>query len=538
MAFDVRASVRNHPAPWLIGLAALLYAWNLGRVELSVTDEARSGMIVRDMLAGNYLLPRTPDGYLVEKPPAYYGTCAVLGSFLGVNEWTLRGISVLAALATLAVTAHLVRFFGSPRAAALSVAALASNILFLTAARDAMVDMMLTLFLTIGFSGYIAGRLGRIPFERATGICGLAFGFALLSKGPLGLALPIAVCGGDFLIEVRGRFWTVRRPWAPVFGTILLAVAVSALWYGPGLLMGKKEFLEVSILSENFRMPTGNASGLGVAHRKPFYFYGGWQVLTVLPLLPLLVAVPSWVRDRTNRAPRLLLGSWIVFGFVLFQAAANKRDYYLVPLQPAVAAVLGLAADAWLVRLKSRAWSFVAVGAAVTLAGLGAAVLGFVPLRLGGARGPDIAEAIVRHRAWVAGFGILVVVVGVGLIVAARRGPSALLASAVGLAMLAVAARVGLGDRFIADFNRTRPFVREMSAKLPEAAVPVIYPPIAGYALDYYWPKPIRRDAAAALEAEYVLVAQASVRDLPGESEVLGVWKYGDKSVSLVRRAP
>src|SRR6516164_7800892 len=129
MPFAVGASIRNHPVAWLLGLVAILYFWDLGRVELSVTDEARSGMIARDMLEGNFLLPRTPDGYLVEKPPAYYATCALLGATFGVNEWTLRGVSAMAALATLAATAWIVLFFGRPRAAALAVAALASNVL-------------------------------------------------------------------------------------------------------------------------------------------------------------------------------------------------------------------------------------------------------------------------------------------------------------------------------------------------------------------------------------------------------------------------
>src|SRR5579883_1520702 len=120
MPSAVGASIRNHPVAWLLGLVAILYFWDLGRVELSVTDEARSGMIVRDMLEGHLVLPRTPDGYLVEKPPAYYATCALAGSAFGVNEWTLRGVSALAALGTLALTAWIVRCFGSPRAAALA----------------------------------------------------------------------------------------------------------------------------------------------------------------------------------------------------------------------------------------------------------------------------------------------------------------------------------------------------------------------------------------------------------------------------------
>jgi 4-amino-4-deoxy-L-arabinose transferase-like glycosyltransferase len=532
------ASLQRHPVACLLGVLALLYAWNLGIVELSVTDEARSGMIVRDMIAGNVILPRTPDGYLVEKPPAYYGSCALAGLVFGVNEWTLRAISVLAALGTLAVTAWIVRFFGSPRAAVLAVAALGSNILFLTSAREAMVDMTLTLFLTIGFASYVAGRLGRVTPEHATGLCGLAFGFAVLTKGPLFLVLPTVIFGVDFLIETRGRFWSVRRPWAPALGAILLAIVVAALWYAPGLALGKGEFLETSILSENFRMPTGHASGIGVAHHKPPYYYAEWQALTLLPFLPFLVAIPAWLRDPANRVPRLLLGCWIVVGFALFQAASNKRFYYLVPLQPAVAALLGLATDAWIGRKDARRWSLVVVGSAVALAGLGSAIVPFLHLRWGGARSAELVAAIARHRLELIGFGVGLAAVGAGMAFAARRGSAALLSSAVALALGVVAVRVGLGDRFIADFNRTRPFVREMKAKLPEGALPVISPPIAGYALDFYWPVPLRRDFVEAQGAEFVLIAQSSLGALAGVKEELGLWKYGDKSVVLVRRAP
>jgi 4-amino-4-deoxy-L-arabinose transferase-like glycosyltransferase len=537
MPSAVVASIRTHPVAWLLGLVAVLYFWDLSRVELSVTDEARSGVIVRDMLDGNLLLPRTPDGSLVEKPPAYYATCAMLGASFGVNEWTLRGVSVLAAMATLAATAWIVLFFGTPRAAALAVAALASNVLFFTAARTAMVDMVLTLFLTVGFAGYIAGRLGRISPERATGICGVAFGLAMLSKGPLGLVLPIAVCGGDFLIETRGRIWRVRRAWAPALGAVFLAVAVSILWYGPGLAIGKGEFLETSILSENFRMPTGHAAGIGVSHHKPLYYYAMWQAVTILPFLPLLVAIPEWLRNRGNRTPRLLLGCWIVFGFALFQAASNKRFYYLVPLQPAVAAVLGLAADAWIERKDARRWSFLATGGLVVVAGLGAAVVPFLHLKPGGTHGEELVAAVTRHRIWIVAFGMVVAGTGAALAWASRRGPAALRGVAVALAVAVVAVRVGPGDRLLGDFDRSRPFIRAMTAKYPESEQAAIYPPITGYSLDFYWPRPIRRDATAALGAEYVLIAPSRLPDLPWPFEELGLWKYGE-SVVLVHRRP
>jgi 4-amino-4-deoxy-L-arabinose transferase-like glycosyltransferase len=531
---------RNHPAAWLISLVGLLYLWNLSLVELSVTDEARSGMIVKDMLAGHWLLPRTPDGYLVEKPPAFYGSCALLGSVFGVNEWTLRGVSILAALGTLAVTAWIVRLYGSPRAAWVTVVALASNLMFLQSARDAMVDMMLTFFLTVGFAGYAAARLGRLSMERATGICGIAFGLALLTKGPLGLALPIAVCGGDFMIATKGRFWRLRRPLAPVLGVLMLSLAVAGLWYIPGLLKGGGEFLETSILSENFRMPLGHSTGIGGVHKRPPYYYAGLQLSALLPALPLMAALPGWFRDPSSRNARQTLCCWAAFGFLLFQVVSNKRSYYLVTLQPAFAAMIGLAADRWAEQKDRARWSFATGGVVAALAGLACIVLAFVQPGLDRARAGEVTAAIVRHRSWIVAFGILILLSGAALLASLRRGPAALLASAAAFGLLVVAARTGAGDRIEADFNRSRPFVRELAPRVPADAHPVIFPPIQGYSLDFYWPVPVPRDAAAARSAEYVFINPANLPALTGKTETLGVWKYGnpDRDILLVRRLP
>src|SRR5262245_12417886 len=115
----------------LIAIFGILYCWNLPAIELSDTDEGRSGVLVRDMVeGGHWLLPRTPDGYLCEKPLAYYGAAAVLGSVFGINEWTLRGVSVVAALVTLWAAWTIARLYSPARAAHLAVALLGSNILF------------------------------------------------------------------------------------------------------------------------------------------------------------------------------------------------------------------------------------------------------------------------------------------------------------------------------------------------------------------------------------------------------------------------
>ncbi len=521
----------------LIALFGVLYCWNLTAIELSDTDEGRSGVIVRDMVeGGRWLLPRTPDGYLCEKPLAYYGTAAALGSVFGIHEWTLRGVSVLMALGSLWAVWVLARLYSSARAAHLAVVMLGSNILFYFSARQAMVDMTLTCFVTLGLLCYFAARLGRMHRWTAAGLAGLAFGLAMLSKGPIGLALPGVIVVTDALLHWRR--WRDSRPaWAPVATASILALVVSMAWYLPGLLKGGSEFLETSILSENFRMPVGEAEGIGVAHKKPRYYYFLYQVIAVLPALPLLATIPGWIRSRESDPARRHLAAWFLGGFVLFMAASNKRFYYLVPLQPAVAIAIALAAE----RAPRRLLTVPAavMGVLAVLAAFGAAALVASPsilARLG--REGAFEEALRNHRIAFAGIAAAVLAAGAFLIAGSRKGADSALRAAAGLAAVVIACRAGAVDLLEAEFDHTRKFVRSATAALPPGAKPVILPPIKGYAMEFYWPDRLVRDERAALAAEYVMVLRPNLDKIPGSRQEIAVWKFrnGRNDVVLLRR--
>ncbi|HVE42416.1 MAG TPA: glycosyltransferase family 39 protein [Planctomycetota bacterium] len=512
----------------LIGFLALLFCWNLGRVELSVTDEARSAVIVRDMVEdGHWLLPRTPDGYLCEKPLAYYGTAALLGTLLGINEWTLRLVSVFLGIATLLMTWILARLYGPPRAARIAVVALASNILFIGSARDAMVDMTLAFFLTAGLTAHFAARLGRLSPMKGALLAGLAFGFALLSKGPLGLAFPIAVVGGDAILEHRGRFWRAAVWWKEGLVTAVVALAIACLWYVPGILRGGKEFVETSILSENFRMPVGEAKGIGVSHKKPPLYYLGIQLACILPMLPLLPTLVGWVRDSASGVARRNLLAWLCFGFLLFQIPVNKRVYYLIPLQPAVAVMIALAAERALRRESDVVLrrSAMIAGSIIVLGVVALGIVGMTPSMLSSIRDGTVSAALGHQKVWIASGCFILFLAAARLIQASTSG--ARVGWSCVLAVLIIAFRFGVGDRVESEFNRTRPFVEAMAPEVPIAQTPVIIPPIRGYSLEFYWPRRLVRDEALAQHSRYILVPRQKLATIPTPYETLGTWKYG-----------
>ena len=528
----------------LIGALALLFCWNLGRVEFSVTDEARSAVIVRDMVEdGRWLLPRTPDGYLCEKPLAYYGTAALLGSIFGIHEWTLRLVSVFMGIGTLVMAWVLARLYGPPRAARIAVVALASNILFIGSARDAMVDMTLAFFVTAGLTAHFASRLGRLLPMKGAVLAGVAFGGALLSKGPLGLVLPIAVVGGDALLEHRGRFWRAAVWWKEGLVTGVLAVALSCLWYVPGYLRNGMEFLNTCLLDENLWMPLGKAKRIGVSHYKNPLYYFGIQLVAVLPMLPLLSTLVGWARDREAGVGRRNLFSWLIFGFLLFEISSNKRMYYLIPLQPAIAVMIGLAAERALAARGDRALAISGrVAAAVfAIAGVGLTVVAHHPTFFSSIREGTVTDALEAHRFGMLLAGVFVFSAAGSLFFGTGYGPESVVWRTCAAALLVIAVRFGVGDRIEAEFNRTKPFVASAASQVPADRTPVILPPIRGYSIDFYWPRRIVRDKEAALKAEYVLVSRGQLKDLNGSYSPLATWKYGpegrdDVLLVLIRR--
>ena len=107
---------------------------------------------------------------------------------------------------------------------------------------------------------------GRLRPRTAAIACGISFALAVLTKGPLGLALPIAVIGGDALVTSRGKFWKLPIPWGWGALGFALAVAIPLAWYLPAYKAGGYEFLKTCVVLAAEAATHGDGSGrLGAA---------------------------------------------------------------------------------------------------------------------------------------------------------------------------------------------------------------------------------------------------------------------------------
>ena len=343
-------------SPWVRGLllfgAALLLLARLGGIGLWAPDEPRYGHVaetVRSMdfgPSGLVLLHLNGEPY-TQKPPLYYWMAAAAGAPFGrVTETAARLPSALAGIALIGLTL----VFGSRllggATATLGAALLLTTFEFADNARRAQLDVLLALFETLALVAFwhIDRGIGRR--RTAQLLLHASLGLAVLTKGPVGILVPVLVMA-SFLAWER-RIGNLRRafPWWGYF----LSFGPGLAWIAAAIMLAPPGFFGEAVVDNLF-----GRFFAGSSHDRPFYYYLYQFPAETLPWF-LLAPVVWWAArhsvfvasasDEERRAWRFLL-AWVAATFVFFTLSTGKRGLYLVPLLPAVALLLADALGRW-----------------------------------------------------------------------------------------------------------------------------------------------------------------------------------------------
>jgi 4-amino-4-deoxy-L-arabinose transferase-like glycosyltransferase len=330
----------------LTALAVTVFFFHLGVYGLW-PDEARYAEIAREMVAlGDYILPHLNYVAYIEKPPLLYWLTAISFHLFGVTQFAARLTVAASALVGLAATcffAH--RSFGRSHAL-LAGAVLTTTVLYAAMAQVLTTDMLLTALMTVAFFAFF------LHWSEGGRWCWLfyfAMALAVLTKGPIGAALPIAVAilflwGQGELTGAVGRFKVVSG--------ILVMVAISAPWF---IVMTIREpgYFSFYFVGEYLRRFFQS----GYSHAEPIYFYVPVLAVGMLPW-SLMVPFLSWRNAAANPARRFcaIVAAAV---FVLFSLASAKLIPYILPAIPALAVLI---ADGIIGRISVQAGSETGMG--------------------------------------------------------------------------------------------------------------------------------------------------------------------------------
>ena len=332
--------LRRGPLLALVLIFALVWFGTLEHRRLINPDEGRYSEIPREMVAsGDWLTPRLNGIKYFEKPALQYWATATAFTVFGEHHWTARLWPALTGFLGVLFTAFATaRLFGR-QAGLIAGAVLAGSVLWNVIGHVNTLDMGVSFFLAAAvFALCLAQRDDANPREsrRWQDAAWALLALAILSKGLIGLVLPAATVVAYALWQ---RDWGLILRIRPVRGLLIL-LGITSPWF-IAVSLANPEFAHFFFVHEHFQRFLTKAHG----RYQPIWYFIPILLIGMLPWLGSLAQglVAGCRRDAGSRfQPRRFLLVWAVLVFVFFSVSSSKLASYILPIFPALAALIGL----------------------------------------------------------------------------------------------------------------------------------------------------------------------------------------------------
>ena len=336
--------LRRGPLLTLVIIFTLAWFGTLEHRRLINPDEGRYSEIPREMVTtGDWLTPRLNGIKYFEKPALQYWATAATFTVFGEHHWTARLWPALTGFLGVLFTAFATaRLFG-PQAGLIAGAVLAGSVLWNVIGHVNTLDMGVSFFLAAAVFALCLGQRDEASLRedsresrRWQDASWALLALAILSKGLIGLVLPAATV---ILYALWQRDWGFILRIRPIRGLLIL-LAITAPWF-IAVSLANPEFAHFFFIHEHFQRFLTKAHG----RYQPMWYFVPILLLGMLPwlgsLLPGLAAGFRREAGRRFQARRFLL-VWAVLVFVFFSASSSKLASYVLPIFPALAALIGL----------------------------------------------------------------------------------------------------------------------------------------------------------------------------------------------------
>ncbi len=320
----------------VIGLVSLiLLTLNIGGYSIYALDEAKNAECAREMWErGDWIVPTFNYDLRTDKPPLHYYAMIVAYQFFGVNEFAARIFSGLSGAFTICLI-----FLFSFRYVSKHVAYVVTGILWASLHMSiqfhmAVPDPYLIWWMTLSICSFFA--YWKEKNNVWVWLMYVGMGFSLLTKGPVGLALP-GLIFLSFLLITRTLDKDVWKTYKMIPGT-LIVILISLPWY---VLVGMKTggvWLNEFFLNHNIGRYTDTMEGHGgIFLLTPLYIWVG-----MLPFSVFFVsaAIAHW--NKQHHSPFITFCYCVVIVITVFFAISRtKLPNYTVPAYPFLAVILG-----------------------------------------------------------------------------------------------------------------------------------------------------------------------------------------------------
>ena len=313
-------------------VSAIVFFWGLGSMDLLSLNEGRRALAIQEMVSsGNWLLPHLNGELYLTKPPLLYWLSSSLAFIWGVNEWTLRLPSALAAIAVLIMVYRYALQQSGKWAALFAVQLLIANLGFAMLGRRAEIEMLLTALCV----GSLLSALQYIQSQSSKNWIILSYfllALALMTKGPLVIllvTLPLLIAAiysknpHIKAVLLSGRGWLIFL----VVGLTWYVIVSWQLGFDIWATIAKRDMLD--------KMQSESA--------KPILSYLAWIAVDFMLLIGLfLVGVKEFFKQQFQQSRQLVLLAATILPLIIFSLFSNKHAKYLLPIYPLIAILLAI----------------------------------------------------------------------------------------------------------------------------------------------------------------------------------------------------
>lgn len=319
----------------LLILSSWMFCYKLGEPHFYHTrNESRRARIAQEMLdTGNFIIPRLEGKVILTKPPLFYWAVSLCSPNKLVSEYSARLPSAVSAMGTVLVTFLLGCYLFSARAGFCSALCLMVTNICVAQARYAEMESMLTFFIVCSIYCFWRGYHGQQQAWVWFILFFAALGLGILTKGPFAFTFPLIPILG-YLIIYRDKGVLSRKPF-------LMAIPVCLAILLPWFILVSKQYPRFGLI---VLWETIGRVALGYTHQEPFYFYFEKIGDTLFPwifFLPLSLWLAATDRLKQWRREYVFLILWFLGNLLFLSLSKSKRDFYLTPIAPGIALLIG-----------------------------------------------------------------------------------------------------------------------------------------------------------------------------------------------------
>ncbi len=334
----------------IILLWAVIYVAGMFTPALLDDVDSLHAEAAREMVLSHDWVTLHTDGIrYLEKAPLMYWDVATSYVLFGVSDWATRLPLMLGVLALLMVTYKLGKHVYGETGGLYSAVVLATAVGPYIFTRFQIPDLMVGLWLTLGFYFFLRSLKEEPPSRLSCWGFAVACALNVLTKGLIGLVFPAGAIGLYLMLTGNLRHLLKLRP---VSSTVVFLL-VAAPWHVLAALRNPSQgpvhgFLWFYFVNEHFlryvnkRVPPGYDT-------VPLLIFWGLLILWLMPwsaFLPQALRQVPWrwrqlrARLDARQKANLLFALWTLV-IVVFFSFSTRQEYYTIPAVPALALLVG-----------------------------------------------------------------------------------------------------------------------------------------------------------------------------------------------------